>query len=220
MRSSAILIPSPKIAPFDTNARRYERWFDEHPQAYSAGLEAVGRLLPRFTSAIEIGVGSGRFAVPLGIRFGVDPSRAMSRLAKERGVEVLQCVAEALPFPDCLFDVALMVTTICFLEDIDRSFEQTYRILRKGGAFLAAFVDRDSALGSEYQKLKSRNVFYTAARFYSPAEVQAALRRSGFRRFEYCQTLFHPVAEVDKNEPVEGGYGAGSFVVVRCMKPA
>jgi len=35
---------------------------------------------------LDVGVGTGRFAVPLGVREGIEPSGAMARLAVERGV--------------------------------------------------------------------------------------------------------------------------------------
>jgi len=43
-------------------------------------------LLPWQGLGLEIGVGTGRFAAPLGIKVGVDPSMAMLAYAAERGV--------------------------------------------------------------------------------------------------------------------------------------
>ncbi|MFW6206840.1 MAG: class I SAM-dependent methyltransferase [Gemmatimonadota bacterium] len=51
---------------------------------------------------------------PLGIRFGVDPARAMARRAQERGVSVARAVGERLPFRDGCFDCVLFVLTLCF----------------------------------------------------------------------------------------------------------
>jgi len=47
------------------------------------------------------GVGTGRFAVE---KTGVDPARSMLDRAEERGVEVIQGVAEALPLECSSFD--------------------------------------------------------------------------------------------------------------------
>ena len=68
---------------------------------------------------MEIGVGTGRFAEPLGFREGVEPSPAMAERARRRGLEVTDGVAENLPLPDATYDVALMVTTICFVDDLE-----------------------------------------------------------------------------------------------------
>lgn len=39
-------------------------------------------LLPNIGKGVEIGVGTGRFSAPLGIKLGVDPSWEMSKLAR------------------------------------------------------------------------------------------------------------------------------------------
>ena len=54
---------------------------------------------------MEIGVGSGRFAQPLGVKIGIDPSRNMLKFAKERGIQVIRGGGENLPFKDNLIKV-------------------------------------------------------------------------------------------------------------------
>ncbi|MDX9959582.1 MAG: class I SAM-dependent methyltransferase, partial [Spirochaetia bacterium] len=49
-------------------------------------------------TGMEVGVGSGNFAVPLGIGLGVEPSEEMARKAERQGIRVFRNVAEALPF--------------------------------------------------------------------------------------------------------------------------
>jgi SAM-dependent methyltransferase len=61
---------------------------------------------------LEIGVGTARFAAPLGVQVGLDPSRPMLEYAFERGISTIQGVAEALPFRDGSYDYAVAVTTI------------------------------------------------------------------------------------------------------------
>jgi hypothetical protein len=52
-------------------------------------------MLPEGGTGIEIGVGTGRFAAPLGIKVGVEPARAMGEIARrERGIEVVAGVLE------------------------------------------------------------------------------------------------------------------------------
>ncbi|MGC8817765.1 MAG: class I SAM-dependent methyltransferase, partial [Candidatus Hadarchaeum sp.] len=104
-----------EVSVFDQYAGEFDWWFEEHPQIYQAELSALRRMVPRAGFGVEIGVGTGRFAVPLGIRIGVEPSRAMARIAKARGIIVVQGVAEQLPFPDHQFDFAVLVTVICFV---------------------------------------------------------------------------------------------------------
>lgn len=64
----------PKSEPFERYADRYDDWFEAHPDAYQSEVEALRRLLPQPGFGLEIGVGTGRFASPLGIQVGIDPA--------------------------------------------------------------------------------------------------------------------------------------------------
>lgn len=208
----------PKVEPFEKHMAKYEEWFEKNMFAYKSELQAVRLLLPKRGKGVEIGVGTGRFAAPLGIRVGVEPSKAMREVAQKRGIEVIDGVAEALPFEDCLFDFALMVTTICFVDDIEASFKEACRVIKSSGFLINGFVDRNSSLGKTYQKHKEENVFYKIATLYSVGEVISYLKKVGFRNLTFTQTIFHNLDEIKEVEPVKEGYGEGSFVVVRGMK--
>jgi ubiquinone/menaquinone biosynthesis C-methylase UbiE len=119
-----------KVKPFEEHAKRYDEWFERHKQAYESELLALRELIPETRKDIEIGVGSGRFAAPLSLQFGVEPSIKMAEIAQKRGIDVVLGIAEALPFEDCIFDLALMVTTICFINDISMAFREAYRVLK------------------------------------------------------------------------------------------
>ena len=106
----------PKIEPFEKYYNEYDKWFDNHIDFYLAELEVIRRLIPSpRAEGMEVGVGSGKFAAPLGIKIGVEPSQKMASKARIQGIEVHSGIAEELPFPDDHFDFVLMVTTICLL---------------------------------------------------------------------------------------------------------
>jgi len=207
----------PGVNAFDKNVEQYEQWFIDNPLAYVSELHAVKDLLPE-GEGMEVGIGTGRFAAPLGISKGIEPSKAMAELARKKGIKVEQGVAERLPFRGGEFDFCLMVTTVCFLDDMDLAFREAHRVLKPVGAFVIGFVDRDSPLGQEYLKRKDRSAFYKEATFYSVSEIVEHLERAGFGGFEFRQTLFRPLAEMEEVEPVKEGHGKGSFVVVRGRK--
>lgn len=208
----------PKVEPFETYEDQFEAWFEKNRLAYESELEAVRRLTPKQGTGVEVGVGTGRFAAPLGIKIGIEPANAMREVARKRGIETIAGVAEALPFEDGLFDFVLMVTTICFVDDLNTSFREAYRIIRPGGYLINGFVDRNSLLGKIYQQNKNKNRFYKNATFYSTDEVILHMKRAGFIAFTFGQTLYHPLDEIKAAEPVKEGYGEGSFVVVKGMK--
>ena len=175
-------------------------------------------LLPFSGRGLEIGVGGGRFAAPLGVEFGIDPSAEMLAHARLRGVRVARAVAEALPFPRAAFDYALVVTTLCFVDDPTGMLAEARRVLKPGGALVIGFIDRASALGRHYEAHKDEDVFYRNAKFYSGDEVERLLFDTGFGAPVWAQTLCRPLAEIRAIEPVRAGRGEGAFVVVRAEK--
>ncbi|MBN1619928.1 class I SAM-dependent methyltransferase [candidate division WOR-3 bacterium] len=208
----------PKIKPFEDNTQDYENWFSENPFVYQSEIQAVKHLLPQNGEGVEIGVGSGKFAGPLGIKHGVEPSGKMRDIARNAGIDAVEGVAEDLPYEHSRFDFALMVTTICFLDDIEKSFFEVHRILKEGGAFIIGLIDRESMIGRMYQRYKNENVFYKIATFYSIDEVLKILEKTGFHGFEFTQTIFKKLTDIKNIEPVKKGCGEGSFVVVKALK--
>jgi SAM-dependent methyltransferase len=204
-----------KTAPFDEQPNDYDAWFEKHPDLYRAELEAVRGFIPASGSGVEIGVGSGRFAAPLGIPLGVEPAPRMAELARQRGIEVLEAVAEALPFADDSFDFAVMVTVICFLEDVAQAFREVCRVLKPNGTLVIGFIDRESELGRYYSQKKEQSRFYREASFYSVSELVALLTEAGFSNFAYRQTL---VPGETTGLTIREGHGSGGFVVIRALK--
>lgn len=204
-----------KTAPFDGQAIDYDAWFETHRDLYLAELEAVRSFIPASGSGVEIGAGSGRFAAPLGIPIGVEPAPRMAALARQRGIEVLEGIAEALPFADGSFDFAVMVTVVCFLDDVARAFREAFRILKPKGTLVIGFIDRESELGRQYSQKKEQSRFYRDAVFYSVSELEELLTRAGFYDFAYRQTL---VPGETTALTVREGHGSGGFVVVRAQR--
>ncbi|MFO8051830.1 MAG: class I SAM-dependent methyltransferase [Thermoplasmatota archaeon] len=204
--------------PFERHTNEYEEWFEKNRGAYLSEIDAVRSLMPKNGKGLEIGVGSGRFAKPLGIRTGIEPSERMAEIARERGIKVFEGTAEDLPFGDSTFDIVLMVTTICFVDDVDEAIAEAYRVLRPSGCLIVGFVDRKSPVGRSYMRHKDQSIFYKDAAFFSVEEVARSMERAGFSEPVYAQTIFRPLSEIEGPEPVRRGYGEGSFVVVRAVK--
>jgi len=208
----------PKTSSFEHHPEQYENWFAKHVYVYQAELRAVAALIPKSGMGLEIGVGTGRFAAPFGVRFGVEPSNRMRELAEKRGITTIAGVAEELPIKDSSFDFALMVTTICFVDDAAKALQEAYRVLKRGGLLLVGLIDRNSPIGQVYLQHQQESVFYKEAVFFSVDEVLDFMQRVGFKDFAFRQTIFRALPETGENEPVRPGYGEGSFVVIRGVK--
>jgi len=207
-----------RTKPFEEHSLLYEGWFEKNRFVYESELVAVKTRLPASGKGVEIGVGSGRFAVPLGIKVGVEPAVAMREIAKGRGIGVIGGTAEALPLKECSFDFALMVTAVCFFDEPETALQEAYRVLKPNGSLVIGFVDKESFIGRLYMKRRHESLFYDIATFFSVDEVAGYLRGIGFRDLEFSQTIFHPLKEITNIEPVKDGYGEGSFVVIQAKR--
>lgn len=213
VRQSRVIVTN--TSSFDEQANEYDAWFEKHPDLYLAELEAVQSFIPASGSGVEIGVGSGRFAAPLGIPTGVEPAPRMAELARQRGITVMEGVAEALPLTDGSFDFAIMITVICFLNDVNQAFREACRILKPHGTLVIGFIDRESKLGQHYRRKQKQSPFYRDAIFFSASELEALLTNAGFSGFVYLQTL---MPEETKDLTVQEGHGSGGFVVIQAHK--
>jgi len=152
---------------FESLAADYDRWFDDHAEVYHAQLRLLGRAVPSAGHGLEIGVGSGRFAAPLGIRCGIDPSFPLAEKAKRRGVEVAIAVGEYLPYRSGSFDYALMMTVICFLDDMAKVLREGFRVLAPSGSIVLGFIERDGEIFRHYRAEPEKGRFLRHARFHS-----------------------------------------------------
>ena len=208
----------PKTKPFDEYLNEYEEWFVQNSSVYSSELLAIRLIYKIPENAVEIGVGSGLFAEPLGIKTGIEPSEAMREKAKERGINVVDGVAENLPWKDNSINYVLMVTTICFVDDVKKSLSEVYRVLQNRGSFIIASVDKNSPVGQLYLVDKEKSLFYKDATFYSTEELHGYLIEAGFSIKKTQQTVFGLLNEVVEIQEPREGYGEGSFVVINAVK--
>ncbi len=207
--------------PFETHYAEYDAWFDRNVHAYESELAAVREVLPAPGDWVEIGVGSGRFASRLGVPTGIEPARGIATLARQRGIDVLQGTAEALPLADGSVDAAFLITTLCFVADVDRTFHEAARVLREGGSAIVAFIPKDSPLGALYTDEASCDRFFRRAALYTKQRVFEAIHGAGLDIVRTVQTLTGSPAEMkDRIEPPVDGHDRGSFVVVHARKPS
>ncbi len=192
---------------FDVQTELYDRWYDEHPRIYQSEVSALEHFIPWEGKGLEVGVGTARFAAPLHIEYGVDPSPRMAALAREREINAVIGRGESLPFCDETFDFALMATVICFLQDLKGTMNECYRVLKSQGTLVIAFIDRESPLGREYREDPESHDIFRHAHFHTLGEVRTFLAHAGFTCHEVIQTIFE-----------DYGSGPSGFVVLKAVK--
>ena len=174
------MIPSWRV--FDEFAMDYDRWFDENATAYEAQLRMLRDAVPHSGRGLEVGAGSGRFAVPLGIGNGLDPSRELLKNAKRRGTEVVLGEGEHLPYCAETFDYVLMMTVVCFLENPLVVLQETFRVLARGGYLILGFIEKDGRIAMQYRQEKMKGRFLRFARFLTADEVAQIMEDAGFSK--------------------------------------
>jgi ubiquinone/menaquinone biosynthesis C-methylase UbiE len=127
-------------------------------------------------------------------------------------------MAEKLPYEDSSFDLVLMVTVVCFLDDIAGAFAEALRILKPGGHIIIGFIDLNSPLGKVYNEHKAQSPFFRIAGFHSAGEISRLLNEAGFKNLEFCQTIFNSPEKIKAVENARDGYGEGLFAVVKGLK--
>lgn len=207
-----------RTEPFDRHLFEYEQWFINNYFAFMSELQAVSKVMPLSGRGMEIGIGSGVFAYPLGIKEGVEPSEPMRKKAAEREIHAIDAVAEYLPYDKESFDFVLMITTLCFVDDVKKSFQEIYRVLNNKGVFIIGFVDKKSPVGKLYMKNKDKSIFYKDASFYSTDEVYNFLIKNKFSIIETYQTIFGNLNNINKIQQPKIGYDEGSFIVIKAQK--
>ena len=209
-----------KTEVFDKYVEDYNAWYDKYPEVYQSELTILKeqfKKLPENIRGIEVGIGTGRFAEPLGIKEGIEPSEEMAEKAVRRNIEVLKGYAEHLPYGDLQFDFVLFVT-ICHLDNIKLAIEQAHRVLKHKGSIIIGFLDSEQAIAKEYKERKEHSTFFRKARFYEVDDIKNTLEKAGFKNLEFNQTLFGTLDSIKNIQLPKHGYGEGSFVVVKATK--
>ncbi len=200
---------------FDRHCGKYDAWYDRNRFAYLSELKVIKTVLPKKGTGLEIGVGTGRFAASLGIRFGIDPSESMLQIAAQRGVRVRRGYGEKLPFADSCFDYIAIIITLAFTRNPAKVLKEAKRVLKKNSKIVIGIVDKDSFLGKFYKSKKS--VFYRQARLLSVEETTKMLKALGFKRITCQQAVFQLPAKIDDIEKPRAGCGKGGFVVISAV---
>ncbi len=233
-----------RYKPFDEHAGQYDSWFLRNRNVLESEVLLLKHFLKAPGKSLSVGCGSGLFEHLLrtvhgiDIRFGVEPSEGMARIAKLRGMEVKHGVAEQLPYGDGEFDTVLLNGTPSYIADLGKAFREAFRVLKPGGHILVADVPAESSYGLLYQLAKSSDSwedphlkkvapehpypveFTKTANWRTTDEKAVLLARAGFVDPEHAQTLtHHPKYSDDRAEEPSAGFDRGDYVAIYARKP-
>ncbi|WP_022853330.1 class I SAM-dependent methyltransferase [Thermodesulfatator atlanticus] len=204
---------------FGQVAQEYDAWYQENP-IFASEIETLRNLGPPKQPALEIGVGTGAFAVALGFDYGLDPSLEMLSLAREKGIKAVCGIAERQPFKDKSFNACGMFFTLCFLEDPKKALSECYRVLKPNGNLYLGVIPKDSPWGVYYEeKARQGHPLYRYARFLAGEELPSLLDEAGFRlKAGYSSLFISPKASPKKESPKEGLLTQAGFWAILAEK--
>lgn len=131
----------------------------EAERAIADGIAAVLREVSPSPHLVEVGIGTGRIAVPLverGVRVtGIDISTKMLAIlrGKRSDIDVLIAEASRPPVRDASFDAALFVHVLHLVPDPAATVRATMSMVRRGGVMIEAGDDREQSLRSQADEL-------------------------------------------------------------------
>ena len=125
------------MANFERGTDLYSRFVGRYSDGLADGLLRCAGVRPG-DAALDVGCGSGAVLAALDARgaariAGIDPSAPFLALARERvpRAEVFPGDAEALPFPDDSFDVAVAQLVVNFMSDAPAGVAEMRRVSRR-----------------------------------------------------------------------------------------
>ncbi|MDD1724418.1 MAG: class I SAM-dependent methyltransferase [Methanospirillum sp.] len=168
--------------PFVTHAQEYDRWFDTCGELFRLQQDFIRLfLLPGSGRILEIGCGSGRFSVALGILFGIDLSLPLCTMAYQRGVRVVLGDGEALPFQKYCFSQIFLITVLEVVTDPEKVLNEACMSLVPGGSLIVVFLDTGSEMGRRYERERVTSTFLSHARLFSRSDIRILLEKAGYR---------------------------------------
>jgi SAM-dependent methyltransferase len=164
----------PGAETFRASADAYDRHVGRYSARLASALVAFAGV-ERGMRAVDVGCGPGALTAALARELGAesvaaaDPSEPFAEACRARlpGVEVVVAGAEALPFADGAFDVALSQLVVNFMGDAEAGVREMARVTRPGGVVAACVWD----YAGEMTLLRA---FWDAAREVDPARAAAA----------------------------------------------
>ncbi len=140
---------------FDKIADVYDAQRGHSPEVAIAIGQAIVAQTGIGAQVLEIGIGSGRIALPTAAAgaqvTGIDLSTAMLATARERAAQagaslwLLKADAQTLPFATATFDAVLAVHVLHLLPDWRTALAEMVRVVKPGGVIIQGIDWRDPA---------------------------------------------------------------------------
>lgn len=231
------------MADFDEYADAYDSWFFQNQNLLTSELKLVKYFLEKDEDILSVGCGSGLFEMLLKkeydieIKYGVEPSEDMAKIAIKRGLDVQICKAEDALLVPSKYNTIIFNGSPSYIKNLNLCIQLAYMSLRVGGKIIIIDVPKESNYATLYNLAKTLETWdhpllkgispddpypielVKLANWRTTDEKVNLMSENGFVDFEFAQTLLtHPIFSNDKiQEPIEG-YDKGDYVAICAYK--
>ncbi len=172
---------------WEKNAGDWAAWattpgFDSYWSYSPAFFELVP---PPRGRTLEVACGEGRVSRDLAARghhvVAIDSSSTLIRMAREAepSISCLQADAEALPFPDGVFDLAVFYNSLMDFDDMNAALDEGARVLKRGGALCASITHPLQDAGRFLEKSASSPFLIEGSYLDERRAIDAPMERDG-----------------------------------------
>ena len=203
---------------FETHSRNYLSWAKRYDKIFNAELKALKQMVPQNGKGMEMDLGVGQYAIPLGIKYGTEASRELRSIASKRGLTVSDIQMGKLPYESNQFDFVLLLFNVLTMEDINNKIHEISRVLKKGGSLIIAFLDKTAFDKKPESYQKSLLYFYEKVKFLTTDSILSVLNKFGYADFSFVQTFSQNPDDSSFVEEPKNGYGEGVLVIMKVSK--
>jgi ubiquinone/menaquinone biosynthesis C-methylase UbiE len=180
-----------KKADYSKIASFYDKGRSLSGQIIDQWLEAAARLAGKGKGArlLDLGCGTGRFAIPLAEKLGyrvtgADFSGEMLEKAKEKDTAKLvkwdEQDAQALTYPDGSFDIVFTSHMLHHCDDPDKVLRSCRRVLADSGVILVRHGTIEQIKDDPEHTFFPEALALDEARIFSLRRMESCLRKAGF----------------------------------------
>ena len=160
---------------FNPEAESYDKWYTSKAGAFIDLLQTTAvfdLLMPQKEMRIlDVGCGTGNYSLKLkniGCEVvGVDVSEKMLDIFKlkldnqKTNIELHLLQSNTLPFEDESFDAVISVTAVEFMNNLNESIDEMFRVLKPNCSLVIGTLHKESKWGAMYESdfFKSNTVF-------------------------------------------------------------
>lgn len=228
---------------FDEYASAYDAWFLDNRNVLYSEVNLVASVLKDAGKVLSVGCGSGLFEkimrdeYGITVTDGIEPSPGMAEIARRRGLNVTLATAEDADFGKECYDTIMFNGTPSYITDLEGVIAKAFAALPAGGRIILIDVPKESTYGVMYNLAKALGTwdhplldgvyppnpypieFVNVANWRTTAEKTELLKKAGFERLSFAQTLTaHPLySDLREEQPVEG-HDRGDYVAITAFK--